>query len=447
MLPEGAPGERSAAALIDPAIAAWWADATITSPALPSSFDVTIAPPSSVQAAVDRCREGGSILLLPGAYEGCVILTKEVHVYGRGKATLQTTAEEGAVITSVAPAGTLDGLIVRPGPHAEGEWSHCGIFIQAGELLVRNCDVAGCISARGFSASPAILGCKVRGGNKAGIDLEECGEVRVGGCDIVGSESCGLCIFKSDAVITSNKIHGSKQSGVLVGGAYRTVRLEDNSIVENEENGVTIMMGADPSLVANRIDSNKRSGVLIYAAGWGRLERNTLRGNGAAGVWVGQQASGDRLWGDGNKFSGNGMADLVSNEGEGEAAHAGGQPAPRTAAPVAAPADGDGDLIRELECVVCKDIMLRPFLVCQHGHASACLPCYGRLGVCPVCRGLLLSPPCRMLLLEGLAKDVLVPCPHAADGCPRGALRYADAGAHADTCEWRKVLGASCGSP
>ena len=96
-------------------------------------------------------------------------------------------------------------------------------------------------------------------------------------------------------------------------------------------------------------------------------------------------------------------------------------------------------MLRELECVVCREIMVRPFSVCHQGHASACMPCYKQLKDCPVCREKLLSPPTRLRPLEVLAKNVLVPCPHAVDGCPLDALRYADTGAHADTCDWRKV--------
>ena len=76
----------------------------------------------------------------------------------------------------------------------------------------------------------------------------------------------------------------------------------------------------------------------------------------------------------------------------------------------------------------------------RHGPPLLRLPFYKLLKACPDCRGDLLSPPCRLLLLEGMAKDLLVPCPYADDGCPLNALRYADAGAHADKCDWRKVI-------
>ena len=56
------------------------------------TFDVTVPPGEAVQAAVDRCPPGGCVLLLPGMHDGPLALeaSKEVHVFGRGRATLRT---------------------------------------------------------------------------------------------------------------------------------------------------------------------------------------------------------------------------------------------------------------------------------------------------------------------------------------------------------------------
>jgi len=84
---------------------AWWeaenasalaARATGTAPTgwvfPPEVFDVTVAPGTNVQAAVRACPPGGSVLLLPGTHEGPLRLEadKEVHIFGRGLATLRS---------------------------------------------------------------------------------------------------------------------------------------------------------------------------------------------------------------------------------------------------------------------------------------------------------------------------------------------------------------------
>ena len=459
----------------DHAIAAWWegqhyaASAAAGRPAVSPVYDVTVSPREPLRAALDRCREGGSVLLLPGAYEGGVVLSKEVHLFGRGKATLSRAAKEGPVITSTALAATLDGLVVRLGPHAgEGE-GHVCILITAGSLLVRHCDVSsrswGSICVRGASASPTILGCKVHGSKKAGITFYGGSQGRVEGCDVAGSGSFGLEIKSSDPLILGNEVHGSSLSGLCIKGHDRAAKLEGNRVFENGDDGIEICDGLSPSLIANDIHNNTFSGVSLKGGGQARLERNSIRANGLSGIFwaegfgdliligntirdhagglgygVFSHASpfGYIVWGDNNKFSGN-EKDLVSPSVWQPAA----APAAHHQAPVAPPpaTPAEANLLRELECVVCKEIMLRPFSVCQHGHASVCTACYEQLNECPVCRGDLLSPPSRILPLEGMAKDLLVPCPYAAiDGCSLNALRYADAGVHAAICDWRKVL-------
>ena len=428
---------------------------------------MTIAPPSSVQEAIDRCRVGGSILLQPGAYEGSVILSKEVHLYGRGEATLRHATGTCSVISSTAVAATVDGLIVRFG---SGLGTLPGISILGGGLLVRHCDVADLckdnagklaagIQVEGSTARPTILGCCVHDcANGVAFLPGSAGTVK--GCDILASSSCGIHISGAEPAILNNKIRGGAGAGVRITGASSKARLEGNTITEMGGNGVNIVEDSGPSLIRNTICSNKGTGVVVDNAK-GVLRGNSIYLNGEAGVWVkgkrgdptlvgntirdhvgtygfgmliDASACGNVVWGEGNVFSGNKVAALGSFAKDPVAV------VPQAAAAIpleASPADAH--LLRELECVVCKDIMLRPYMVCHEGHASACLPCYGKLKDCPTCRQKLLSPPARLRPLESAAQDVLVPCLNTADGCPLNALRYADAGAHAGICDWRKV--------
>ena len=119
------------------------------------SFDVTVAPGEGVQAAVDRCPPGGCVLLLPGVHAGPLVLgprevvngegppvqvaDKEVHVFGRGRATLRAAA--GDVLTSAALVSTIDGLAVR---RDAGEGRNCcGVQVKSGRLRLQDCKVAG----------------------------------------------------------------------------------------------------------------------------------------------------------------------------------------------------------------------------------------------------------------------------------------------------------------
>ena len=138
------------------------------------TFDVTVAPGEDVQAAVDRCPPGGCVLLLPGTHAGPLVLEadQEVHVFGRGRATLQTST--GDVFTSEAAKGTADGLVLRR--EAGGSGYEYGVLIKGGALRLQACDLAFACS---FSmrieggSDPMITSCRyVRNRASRGACLE-----------------------------------------------------------------------------------------------------------------------------------------------------------------------------------------------------------------------------------------------------------------------------------
>ena len=135
------------------------------------AFDVTVAPGEDVQAAVNRCPPGGSVMMLPGMHDGSLMLAagQEVHVFARGLATLRAAA--GKVVTSAAVA-TVDGLVVRREaggvpPYVEDLVlvDESCVWIKGGALRLQNCDVAS--AARGVpcvyiycGADPVLAACQ-----------------------------------------------------------------------------------------------------------------------------------------------------------------------------------------------------------------------------------------------------------------------------------------------
>ena len=132
------------------------------------TFDVTVAPGEDVQAAVDRCPPGGSVLLLPGPHDGPLVLSadKVVHVFGRGRATLRTAM--GAVLTSEAVEASVDGLVIRR--EAGGGFNLCDcVWIKRGGLRLQACDVASaagghCCLAIDGGSDPLVTACKCEQG-------------------------------------------------------------------------------------------------------------------------------------------------------------------------------------------------------------------------------------------------------------------------------------------
>ena len=126
------------------------------------AFDVIVAPGTNIQAAVDSCPRGGSVLLLPGTYEGQLFLfaDQEVHVFGRGLATVWWAA--GCVLTSWAAKATVDGLIVRL--DASGINSASCVSIRGGALRLQGCDVISVALGPSVTieggADPTLVSCR-----------------------------------------------------------------------------------------------------------------------------------------------------------------------------------------------------------------------------------------------------------------------------------------------
>ena len=140
------------------AIKTWWeeqhaaslaAPPPDTAPPPPAAFDETVASGESIQAAVGRCPDGGSILLLPGRHVGPLLLDKGVHVHGRGAALLTSPAD---VVVCTAAGASLDGVVIRKDAHLLGD-GHFGVLVSAGALTLRHCDIA--------SASRSCIALKV----------------------------------------------------------------------------------------------------------------------------------------------------------------------------------------------------------------------------------------------------------------------------------------------
>ena len=161
------------------AVAAWWASQHNVAAAAkaagaapqgwvtpPDAFDVVVAPGRPLQAAVDGCPPGGSVLLLPGTHEGPLVLgaDHEVHIFGRGRAVLRTNASH--VVISEAVVATLDGLILRrESDNLLSLRNRNGVEIRGGRLRLQACDVAcdgresgSCVYVQG-GADPTLASC------------------------------------------------------------------------------------------------------------------------------------------------------------------------------------------------------------------------------------------------------------------------------------------------
>ena len=143
----------------------------------PSSFDVTLKPGQSLQAAINDVRRGGNILLLPGVYPASDIeINFEVHIWGRGQAIIRATDNDEAIISTAANA-TLDGLTIERTAASAGEVGGHAVIVKDGSLRVQNCklqsDSMTCATVAGpeidngaGAVEPSFVDCTFVGSSK-----------------------------------------------------------------------------------------------------------------------------------------------------------------------------------------------------------------------------------------------------------------------------------------
>ncbi len=195
----------------------------------------------TIGEAINAAASGDRILVRPDLYQETLVIDKPLELIGDGEASDIVVQAVGAnAVLFKTTMGRVTNLTLRQ--LDGGDW-FCVNTVQ-GRLFLEDCDIS--------SHSLACLA--ISGG--------------------------------ADPRVRRNRIHSSKQSGVLVyNNGLGT--LEDNDIYSNNLSGVEVTTGGNPSLQNNRIYENKEAGVYIYDDGEGNLEDNDIFRNARAGMRIG----------------------------------------------------------------------------------------------------------------------------------------------------------------
>ena len=194
----------------------------------------------TISDAIRGADTGDRVLVRPGVYEEPLVMDRPLEIIGDGNTGAVVVQCKGAnTILFKAGMGRVANLTLRQ--LGDGDW-FCVKAVH-GKLFLENCDIV--------SESLACV---------------------------------GIC-QGADPELKGNRIHGSKESGIIVYDQGRGI-LEDNDISGNALSGVEITTGATPSLRRNRIYENQEAGVYVYNEGQGTLEKNEIYRNRRAGMRV-----------------------------------------------------------------------------------------------------------------------------------------------------------------
>jgi parallel beta-helix repeat protein len=241
---------------------------------------------ATVSAAIKAAKPGDRILVRPGLYEEGLVLDKPLEILGDGSVSdIEIRARGADALLFQASIGRVANLTLR---QAGGEGKWYGVDITQGRLDLEGCDISSeslaCVAIRN-GADPRLRRNKIHDSKQCGVLVQDSGLGTLEDNDITGNAYAGVEIRTgSNPTLRRNQIHDGKQTGVNVHHSGLGT-LEDNDITSNAYAGVTINTDGNPTLRANRINRNVYQAVYIHNGGRGLVEGNDLTGN-AKGAWL-----------------------------------------------------------------------------------------------------------------------------------------------------------------
>ena len=204
---------------------------------------IAVGPPGkfafhSITAALEHAEPLDTIIVHAGTYRECLTLNKSVTLIAEGDVLIENGAESNVI------------------------------------LIKEACKVIG---FRLHQKSKNFFCVRV---------LTEEEDTMVEGCDITSDYfSCVQVDSHTNPLLRNNKIHGSKQCGILIKKSGRG-RIYMNEIHSNSLSNVYVDAHANPIVRENKIYNSSQHGVWIKPKGLGLYENNTIYGNSMSNVKV-----------------------------------------------------------------------------------------------------------------------------------------------------------------
>jgi len=236
--------------------------------------------------ALKAAKPGDRILIRPGLYREGIIIDKPIEIIGDGELGEVVIEAEGKnAVLYKANMGRIANLTLRQ--IGGGNW-YC-VDITQGRLDLEGCDITckstSCVAIHG-GADPRLRHNRIHDSKQAGVVVYKNGLGTLEDNDIFGNAMHGVAIFDGgNPTLRRNRIYDGKMFGVHIFGNALGI-LEDNDIFSNATAGVAITEGSNPTLHRNRIHDCKINGIYVETKGKGTIEDNDILGNEYCGVAI-----------------------------------------------------------------------------------------------------------------------------------------------------------------
>lgn len=230
---------------------------------------------SELQKAIDSAKEGATILLSDGVYEGPVTINKSLTLRGTGKNVYIRGNKKGSVITVNAGYSTIENIHVSGSGESHESIDSCIYVKDSDGVKVLNNKMSDCLFVVNFEGSNRGL---IENNNITSKDFS------------LGLRGDGIRLWYSHSnIIRRNTMDKIRDMVYWYSSANR---IEYNKIT-NSRYSIHFMYADRNTVTGNFFQNNSVGAFFMYCSG-SRLEHNTITSAaGAFGIGIGLKDASD----------------------------------------------------------------------------------------------------------------------------------------------------------